>query len=313
VFAQADQDASAAGDEDDYNGWSAYLSGNIGTGERIARFGQLGFDLDSRGLMFGVDRQFGDNVFGASLNLMQLDSDLSDNAGSVDTSGYALSLYGSRGGLLAGNGPPAAGAGTHYDGVHVEGSLTLGSNTYEAEHIVQIGLLPIERATSENDATVFAVSGVTGVEAHRGRTDFDFSVSGTWSQARIDDLTESGTGPLILFVQGHEVESLTGTGAFNLRSAFAVPFGTLIPSFRAEYVHEFRAGARLVTARFLRDQLNTSFTIPLDTPDSNYGRLGAGLQASFPYGWSAFVEVSQDVARSDLHFRTLQFNLMKSF
>jgi uncharacterized protein YhjY with autotransporter beta-barrel domain len=314
VFAQVDQGTSAAGgDEDDYNGWSAYLSGNLGTGERIARSGQLGFDLKTRGLMFGVDRQFGDNVFGASLNLMQLDSDLTGNAGSVDTSGYALSIYGSRGGLLAGNGPPAAGAGTHYDGLHVEGSLTLGRNTYESEHNVQIGPLSIERATSENDGTVFGVSGVTGVEAHRGRTDFDFSVSGTWSKARIDDLTESGNGPLILFVEGHDVESLTGTGAFNLRSAFAVPFGTLIPSFRAEFVHEFRAGARLVTARFLRDQLNTSFTIPLDTPDSNYGRLGAGLQASFPYGWSAFVEVSQDVARSDLHFRTLQFNLMKSF
>lgn len=314
LFAQADQaPADQGGGDDDYNGWSAFLSGNLGSGERIARFGQVGFDLEARGLMIGVDRQFGNNVFGASVNLMQLDSELDDDVGSLDTSGYALSIYGSRGGLLAGNGPPAAGGGTHYDGVHVEGSLTLGRNTYEAEHNVEIVPMPVARARSQNDATVFAVSGVTGIEAHRGRTDFDLSLAGTWSKARIEDLTESGSGPLILFVQGHDVESLTATGALNVRSAFAVPFGTLIPSFRAEFVHELRAAARLVTARFLRDQLNTSFTIPLDTPDANYGRLGAGLQAAFPYGWSAFVEVSQDVLRSDLHFRTLQFNLMKSF
>jgi hypothetical protein len=314
LFANSDQATDAGGSgEDDYNGWSAFLSGNLGSGERVTHPGELGFDLESRGLMFGVDRQVGANVFGASINLMQLDSDLDDNVGSLDTSGYALSVYGSRSGLFAGNGPPAAGPGTHYDGVHVEGSLTLGRNRYEAEHLVEIAPLPVARAESDNDASVFAVSAVSGIEAHRGRTDFDVSLSGTWSKAKIDDLTETGSGPLILFVQGHDVESLTGTGAFNVRSAFAVPFGTLIPSFRAEFVHEFRAGARLVTARFLRDQLATSFTIPIDRPDSNYGRLGAGLQAAFPYGWSAFVEVNQDVLRSDLHFRTLQFNLMKSF
>ncbi|MEA2490454.1 MAG: hypothetical protein QOH21_2246 [Acidobacteriota bacterium] len=314
LFAQADQTASDAGGsgDDDYNGWSAFLSGNVGSGERVTHPGELGFDLKARGLMFGVDRQFGDNVFGASLNLMQLDSDLDDDVGSVDTSGYALSVYGSRGGLFAGNGP-AAGEGMHYDGIHVEGSLTIGRNSYESEHLVEIAPLPVQRAESDNDATLFGLSAVTGIEAHRGRTEFDVSLAGTWSRASIDDMTESGSGPLILFVQGHDVESLSATGSFNLRSAFAVPFGTLIPSFRAEMVHEFRSGARLVTAHFLRDTLATSFTIPIDRADSNYGRLGAGVQAAFPYGWTAFVEVSQDVLRSDLHFRTLQFNVMKSF
>ena len=103
------------------------------------------------------------------------------------------------------------------------------------------------------------------------------------------------------------------TAGLNVRSAWAVPFGTLLPSFRAEMIHEFKSGARLVTARFVRDTLGTSFTVPIDSPDVNYGKLGAGLQAEFPRGYSALLEVTQDVLRSDLHFRTLQFNVRKAF
>lgn len=291
--AQTDAGGSEESDDADYRGWSAFVSGNLGDGERTARDGQLGFDLDSRGLMFGVDRLFGTTLLGASLNLMQIDTTLSSDTGSVDTSGYALSLYGSRG--------------------YFDGSITVGRNTYDAEHTVDITGLPLSRATSENDANVFAVSAGTHFDAHRGRTDFDFSLSGTWSRANIDDLEEEGSGPLILFVEGQDVKSLTATAGLNVRSAFAVPFGTLLPSFRAEMLHEFEDGARLVTARFIRDSLGTSFTVPLDRVDRNYGRIGAGLQGVFPYGWSASVEATQDVLRSDLDFRTVQFTLYKSF
>ena len=304
----------AAGEQNagDYNGWSGFLSGNLGTGDRIGRDGQLGFDLRSRGLMLGVDRQVGHNVFGVSVNGMKLDSTLNDAVGSLDTTGYALSLYGSREGLFA-SATPAAGSGMHFDGVHLDGSLTAGRNRYDAEHVVDIPSLGTFTARSRNNANVYALTGVTGVAAHSGRTDVDAALTGTWSRAHIDDLSESGDGPLILFVQGHDIESVVGSASLNVRIATPVPFGTLLPTFRGELVHEFTSGARLVTARFLRDRLDTAFTIPIDRPDSNYGRLGIGLEAMFAYGWSAFIEATQDVLRSDLHFRTLQFNVHKAF
>ena len=302
-----------AGDEDDtYNGWSAFLSGNLGDGERNPRLGELGFDLKSTGLMAGVDRLVGSSsIIGASVNWLSLQSDLDQNAGSVDTSGYALSVYASRGGIGAGD-TTGTGRGTRFDGVHLDGSVTLGRNTFDTEHVVAIGSSS-SRATSENDASVFAVSAGGGVDIHRGRTDFDISLNGTWSRADIDDMAEQGPGALILFVQGHEVESLTGTLGLNVRSAFPVAFGTIIPSVRAELVREFEDGSRFVTARFLRDTLGTSFTIPLDTPDTNYARAGAGLQADFAYGWSAFLEISKDFARDDLDYQNLQFLIRKSF
>lgn len=304
--------AAAAGEQDDYNGWSAFLSGNLGSGQRKPGPGQLGFDLDSRGLMAGVDRQFGEGVFGLSLNLMRLDSTLSESAGSVDVDGYALSLYGSRGGLLT-RGAPPAGAGTHFDGVHVDGSLTVGRNRYKSEHVVDITGLPISVATSKNDGNVYALAGVTGLESHRGRGEFDLSLGGTWSRAHVDDLTEDGSGPLILFVQGRDIDSLTGNLAFSAKGAWPVAFGTLLPTVRVELLHEFKGAARLVTAHFVRDSLGTSFTIPLDRPDANYGRVAAGLQAVFPRGLSLHIEGSQDVARNDLKFRNVQLTLSKSF
>ncbi len=308
LFPQDAQTDAGGTAESDYNGWSAFISGNLGMGKRDAKDGQIGFDLDSQGLMFGIDHMFGEAVVGTSLNLMKLDADLSNDTGSVDTTGYAVSLYASRGGFFASKSPSAS-----FDGIHLDGSVTYGRNSYESEHFVEVGGFTLMNATSENDANVFAVSAGTGFEAHRGRSDFDLALSGTWSRADIDDMEEEGPGPLILFVDGHEVKSLVATLGLNARTAFSVPFGSLLPSFRAEMVHEFEDSARLVTARFVNDRFDNSFTVPLDRVDRNYGRIGAGLQGVFPYGWSASLEATQDVLRDDLHFRTLQFTLYKSF
>ncbi len=313
AFLQVAVPGAAGAEEKDYNGWSGFLSGNLGSGRRIGSFGATGFDLDTSGLMFGVDRQFGDAVLGVSLNAMRFNAKLNDAAGSLDTDAYALSIYGSRGGLFARGGAPGANAASRYDGVHVDGSVTVGRNRYDAEHVVDIPSMPLSVARSKNNANLFALSAGTGVEAHHGRTDYDVTLSGTWSRAHIDDLTESGSGPLILFVQGHQIESAVATAGVNVRSAFPVWFGNVLPTFRGEMIHEFKSGARLVTARFLRDRLDTSFTVPLDRPDANYGKLAAGIQAVFPRGWSAYIDVTQDVFRSDLHFRTVQFNLSKAF
>jgi len=305
--------SSAAGNaENDDNGWSAFLSGDLGSGKRIVHSGQLGFKLDSRGVMAGVDHSSGENIFGISLNLMKLDSKLNDDAGSIDVNCSALSIYGSRGGLFA-SGAPATGTGIHYDGVHIDGSLTAGKNRYASEHVVAIPGTPVERATSVNDATLFALTGATAVDAHRGSTEFEASVSGSWSRTRIGDLTENGSGPLILFVQGHEIDSLLATAGFTVHSGWSVPFGTLSPNVHAEMIHEFKSAARLVTARFRRDVLGTPFTIPIDRPDTNYGKIAAGFLAGFPGGVSAYIEATQDVLRSDLKYRTVQFGVLKSF
>jgi outer membrane autotransporter protein len=299
-------------DEPDYNGWSGFLSGNLGTGQRPRDNGIIGFDLDTQGLMVGADRQIGDGVLGISANFANFGSTLNDAAGKVDTSAYAVSLYGSRGGLRA-SAAPSAGSGMHYDGLHFDGSLTFGQNNHDSEHVVDVPGLPLSRAHSKNSAITYAMAAAAGADLHSGRTDLELAINTSWSRTNIHNLTESGDGPLILFVQGRGVDSFLTSASVNVRSVWATSFGDLLPSFRAELLHDAESGARLITARFLRDTLNTPFTVPLDEPDANYGKLSAGLQAVFAHGVSAFLEVTQDVARTDLHFRTVQFNVSKSF
>jgi uncharacterized protein YhjY with autotransporter beta-barrel domain len=303
VFAQQTATDAGGSEESDYSGWSAFLSGNLGNGERKPGNSVRPFDLESQGVMVGVDRLFGQSIAGASLHVTQMEGNLNEGIGFVDANGYALSLYASRGGLFSRT-------GGRFDGLHLDGSVTVGNHTYDMKRDLSG---TFASALGENDARMFAVAAGTGLDLHTGRTDIDVSLGGMWSRSEIDELSEEGVGPFLLFVEGHEVESLTGTLGLNLRSAFAVPFGTLLPSLRGELVHEFESDARLVTARFLRDQLNNSFTVPVDEPDANYGRVGAGLQALFPYGWSLSIEVNQDVLRDDLEFRNLQFNIYKSF
>ena len=44
----------------------------------------------------------------------------------------------------------------------------------------------------------------------------DVSLGGTWSRAHVDDLTEDGSGPLILFVLGRDIDSLVATTFANV-------------------------------------------------------------------------------------------------
>src|SRR5262249_28240960 len=155
--------------------------GNLGTGERVRQDGIIGFDLDSQGLMLGIDRQVGNGVLGVSANFANFNSKLNDAAGKVDTNAYALSLYGSR--MWGGFSTRPDGLRTRptYDGLHVDGSLTLGHNSYDSEHVVDIPGLALSRAQSKNNAIAYGMAGGLGVDAHSGRTDFDFGLSANWS------------------------------------------------------------------------------------------------------------------------------------
>lgn len=75
----------------DYGVWTA---GSIVFGERGARGVGDGFDLRSSGISVGVDRAFGDFVFGTAVGAGWGDTDFNDERASQDASQRSLMLYG---------------------------------------------------------------------------------------------------------------------------------------------------------------------------------------------------------------------------
>jgi hypothetical protein len=57
----------------------------------------------------------------------------------------------------------------------------------------------------------------------------------------------------------------------------------------------------------------SSFVISTDEVDRDYGIVGAGVAATFPAGWGAFVDYSAVVGLRDFSIHTVNFGVRKSF
>lgn len=299
------QRGGAAGD-DDNGGFSGFISGSLGSGDRQSdpASGVIGYDLDYRGVTIGVDHSKGRHVLGVALSITELASDLDDDGGSLDTTGYSLSVYGTRMNLTRPR--------RNLDGAYVDAYLTYGRSQYDSEHVVTIGGIT-SVATSDNSSNLYSAGGSVGISGHSNAFSFDAFVRGSYASARVDGFVESGTNPLRLSVESQQVDSLLATVGVDVGYAWSTSWGVLRPSLRGSLLHEFEDGARLITARFVNDRQQNPFTVPLDKPDRNFANIAAGLQALFPHGWSTFVQFSKDTGRSDIDFQAINFGIRKEF
>jgi len=174
---------------------SAFLSGNIGSGERIARFGQLGFDLKTRGAMFGIDRQTAPAAFIAHRSTGCISIRSGRCGGSLNTTGYAFSVYGSRSGLFAGSASPARHGDALRRRAHRRQHHGRPQRLRRQACRRYLGDASRKREKQEQRDRLCSRRR-HGDRAHHGRTDFDLSLAGTVPRQH-DDLTESGSGPLI--------------------------------------------------------------------------------------------------------------------
>jgi hypothetical protein len=80
-----------------------------------------------------------------------------------------------------------------------------------------------------------------------------------------------------------------------MRATFAwnLPFGVLLPHFRADFVREFEDDVDVFGIRFAADPNAASappILIETENPDTSYWRLAAGMSAQFRHGISGYVE-----------------------
>src|SRR5262249_19532184 len=109
-------------------------------------------------------------------------------------------------------------------------------------------------------------------------------------QERIDS-SAAGSG-LALNVGSQTVESFTTSLGGQASYSWSTPIGVIVPTVRFEWLHEVLNDARSIKANFVQDPTRgtgTTITWKTDRPDRDFFIVGAGLAATFPRGFSAFV------------------------
>jgi outer membrane lipase/esterase len=265
-----------------FKGLGIFLNGQGSFGEQDVTSREPGFTFHTEGLTLGTDYRVTDNVvLGAAIGYLRTKADLDDGGGRVKTDGYSVSLFGS-----------------YYvtDKMYVDAIATYGWNGYGVTRNTTFADTSAT-ARSDPDGNQFALSVSGGYNLNFGPLTAGPTAKITYIRVHIDGFEERGADIFNLRVNSQKVESLTTDLGGQISYAISTPWGVLLPQARAEWVHEFRGGSRLITGGLVADTLRTNFSAPTNSPDRNYVNLGAGMTATLPRGVSGFANYETVLGR----------------
>lgn len=260
-----------------------FVNGSIDIGDRNTTLNEIGFGVDQYGTTAGIDYRFTDNfIMGAAFGFQHADTEYASSLGSMDSDSFSGSLY-----------------GTFYtdNGFYIDGIFSGSSLKYETrrniEYTVSAGstVLDAVRTTAfgNNEGREYNASLNGGYNFNFGGLTLTPQARVEYINTQIDALNETGGRGWALHIDEQEINSLTSALGGQAAYPFSFTWGVLIPTLRAEWVHEFMNGNRTITAHFMQDPSKTRFNILTDSPDRDFMYLGAGLSAQFTHGISAFV------------------------
>ena len=297
LFDIQDETGGAAGADDDFGPWGFFISGDITFGDKDSTINEAGFDFDTQGITAGVDYRLSDSaVLGAAFGYVNTDTDLDANGGSLDGSGYSLTVY-----------------GTYYqdENFYLDSSLSYGWHDYDQDRNIRYNLASNNTVVDQTlladyDGSQFSFTLGGGYEFSQGAFSFgpvsqlqyvDADVDGY--QERAADSNSDGSGWTVE-LDDQEYESLTLSLGGQTSYVMSQSWGVLVPQARFDWVHEFEDDNRLISGRFLGDPSRTQFSLPTDEADSDYFNLGLGMSAIFSEGKSAFLYYQTTLGFDDL-------------
>jgi uncharacterized protein YhjY with autotransporter beta-barrel domain len=278
--------------------WGWFSEGSYNFGDHDQTPGEDAFDFDAVSGTIGADYNFGSAVLGASIGYDRYKADFDTNAfvngGNVEVKGGSGSLFG-------------AWFGNHVtlDAIASYGTL---SSDIERRLFIQSNNNACVPACPTQDRTFtgspdghYLSAGVSaGYDLDVASWSLGFSVAGSYRDVKIDSYAESESVPnggLALAYGEQTVESFRSIVGFSLSRAFGREFGIIMPSFRAEWHHEFKDDPRTIQAQYAIEPTLTNrasacvscFALQSDSPESDFGIAGAGLSFTFARRFQGYI------------------------
>ncbi len=274
----ADEAGSLFGDK-----LGIWARGNYSIGKKDRSAASPAFEADQWSLMGGIDYRLSErSVIGGSFAYGQSGIDFNPSGeGSLDTTSWAASLYGS----------VYAARSFYFDAI-----VNFATSDYDARrnitYVDGTGLV-VADAQGTTDGLTLSGGISAGYDFLLGGLTISPSLGFFYIDATIDGFTESGAAGLDLIYDEQKFSSLTGNLGLRTTYALNTSWGVLLPHVRIDYVREFEDDVDVFGVRFAADP-NANSTPPIlvetDNPDRSYWRLAAGFSAQLAHGLSGYVE-----------------------
>lgn len=314
----------AAGDDEipeDVSRLGLFLNGIYSDGEKDESTRSSGFDFSSTGYTIGMDYLVDlDTVVGVAIGQGTSDTEFGRNGGSLESDTTTLSLYGTK---------------FINDSWFLDGVLGYGTSNYDSErnfNYTARGVTVNQTALGSPDSDQLLLSLGAGKSINKKSVDIDFAGRVNYLDAKIDrfaETIEGGDAPgfgLALELDEQDVTSITSDISVKISKAISQDFGVWIPQASLAWLHEFDEGDGNLRGRFVNDPfsvdfsqsgLNTDgivptiFEIPLDDNDSDYGRLGLGVNVLLADGLTLNFHANKILGLEDIDLEYYVFGIRK--
>ncbi len=293
--------------EDLGEGWSVFLSADLGRLDRDSSFNEAAFNGSADRLTGGVNYQVNTHLLlGLALNHTREALDFDQSGSSNDSS--------MDGALLMANFSPAE---------HFSFDAYYGRFSGDTKNIRNIDYT-IER-TPGNFQTfssqAFAapgvsrkVAGVTGSWLwNKGAWSGGISLGMDQAKTKLNAYSETGGNGFGIDVGERNIKSRTGSLSFNLSKTYSVSWGVVIPNAGLGLRKEYDNAGRKLGVRFTQDRSNTTIRFDTADPDTQWGEMSVGVSLVMKKGNQAFFEYRQRFAHDFLQDRSLALGWRKEF
>jgi outer membrane lipase/esterase len=289
-----------------------FATGNITFGDKDSTGELEGFDFDTEGLTIGADYRLTDSlVLGAAVGYSRFNAEFDDSIDSpdgqeLDSDAVQFSLFGSF---------------YPIDRLFVDAVASVGWHFYDSERQI---LAPSDdpgdpelvrsNAKGDFDAIHYGVAANVGYTIQLLGANVTPIARLEYLRAEIDGFTEDSPAAIELEFDDSDAESLPVNLGIEADYPISTPFGVIAPNIRAEYVHDFLTDDDGVLVRYAADTTQLSeFEVSTEDEDEDYGILGAGIAATLPAGWAAFVDYHTFVGLTNFTIHAVNVGFRKEF
>ncbi len=308
---QANIRGGSAGDDEGLFGsrLGGFITGTIATGDKEGTELDSGLDFSTSGVTAGLDYRFTEHfVLGGAIGYMSTDSDLDNNGGNLDATGYTLTAY-----------------GTYYgaDSYYIDFSAAYGANDFDQQRKVAYELqnqgVIDQKAKASYDGDMFTLSVGSGYDFNSGSWVFGPRVNLDYIKTDIDGFTERMSDPLsngggwATSMEDTDQTWLTLKLGGKASYAYSTTWGVLTPYASADWLHEFKNDSQLFQGGFAADPGSLNFQIMTEDPDRNYFRVNLGVAAVFQNGIIGYLDYDTILSNDRWDRQTISAGLRMEF
>lgn len=253
---------------------------------------QDAYEHDSYNILAGADYRASDAfVFGGAVSYSDTSAKYDQDLGKIKARTRGAIAY-----------------GTYYrETWYVDGLVSYGSADYDSRRNINIpsnNLTVLQgiftSATASPEGKQWSASIGAGMDWRSASCTITPSARLNYMHVRNKGFSEDDpVAALALSVDARTVVSLQSALGAKVGTTVNTSTAVLAPYFSAQWMHEFKDSAPVLTARYVNDPNGIAFTIPTPKPTRNYGVLAIGTSLTFPNNLSAFAQYSAAVGLKD--------------